>query len=182
MTTEDFISELFYRVDEAMTDIPKHPLANLWPSEIVTVGDSLCAQRGRESGLLSVVDPGLAEIVSRAARADALVSPLGHPPDLDRRVPGYARRSWGRVSKTGQLGLIFLARNLGAKLPYSIDGVLLIPRHIAWPLGPLLEFFLSPNPATLIAPLPRCWMVFSVMEMAHAVMLVLELTKPAASP
>jgi hypothetical protein len=38
MTTEDFISELFYRVDEAMTDIPKHPSANLWPSEIVPVG------------------------------------------------------------------------------------------------------------------------------------------------
>ncbi len=38
MTTEDFISELFYRVDEAMKDVPKHPLANLWPSEIVTLG------------------------------------------------------------------------------------------------------------------------------------------------
>ena len=38
MTTEDFISELFYRVDETMKDCPKHPLSNLWPSEIVTVG------------------------------------------------------------------------------------------------------------------------------------------------
>jgi hypothetical protein len=38
MRTEDFISELFYRVDEAMTAIPTHPLANLRPSEIVTVG------------------------------------------------------------------------------------------------------------------------------------------------
>lgn len=38
MTTEDFISELFYRVDEAMKDIPKHPLASLWPSEVVTLG------------------------------------------------------------------------------------------------------------------------------------------------
>jgi hypothetical protein len=38
MTTEDFISELFYRVDEAMKDRPKHPLSNLWPSELVTVG------------------------------------------------------------------------------------------------------------------------------------------------
>jgi hypothetical protein len=38
MTTEDFISELFYRIDEAMKDIPKHPLASLWPSEIVTLG------------------------------------------------------------------------------------------------------------------------------------------------
>jgi hypothetical protein len=33
MTTEDFISELFYRIDEAMKNIPKHPLANLWSSE-----------------------------------------------------------------------------------------------------------------------------------------------------
>jgi len=38
MTTEDFISELFYRIDEAMKEYPKHPLANLWPSEVVTLG------------------------------------------------------------------------------------------------------------------------------------------------
>src|SRR5690349_18460153 len=38
MTTEDFISELFYRVDAMMSDVPKHPLSPLWPSEIVTVG------------------------------------------------------------------------------------------------------------------------------------------------
>ena len=38
MTTEDCISELFYRIDEAMTDSPQYPLANLWPSEIVTLG------------------------------------------------------------------------------------------------------------------------------------------------
>jgi hypothetical protein len=45
MTTEDLISELFYRVAEAMPDIPKHPLANLWPSAIVTVG-ILFARKG----------------------------------------------------------------------------------------------------------------------------------------
>jgi len=38
MTTEDFISELFYRVDEAMKNTPKHPLASLGPSETVTLG------------------------------------------------------------------------------------------------------------------------------------------------
>jgi hypothetical protein len=38
MTTEDFISELFSRIDEAMKDIPKPPLASLWPSEVVTLG------------------------------------------------------------------------------------------------------------------------------------------------
>jgi hypothetical protein len=38
LTTEDFISEVFYRIDEAMLDSPKPPLAHLWPSEIVTLG------------------------------------------------------------------------------------------------------------------------------------------------
>lgn len=38
MTTEDFISELFYRVDESMNTVPKHPQASLWPSEMVTLG------------------------------------------------------------------------------------------------------------------------------------------------
>ena len=48
MTTEDFISELFYRVDEAMKNIPKHPLASLWPSETVTLG-ILFALKGVEN-------------------------------------------------------------------------------------------------------------------------------------
>jgi hypothetical protein len=38
MTTEDFISELFYRVDETMSAVPKHAPASLWPSEVVTLG------------------------------------------------------------------------------------------------------------------------------------------------
>jgi hypothetical protein len=38
MTTENFISELFYRIDDAMKGIPKQPLAHLWPSEVVTLG------------------------------------------------------------------------------------------------------------------------------------------------
>jgi len=37
MTTVDFITELFYRVDVAMTDVPKHPQASLYPSEVVTL-------------------------------------------------------------------------------------------------------------------------------------------------
>jgi hypothetical protein len=38
MTTIDFITELFCRVDDQMTDLPKHPQAILWPSEVVTLG------------------------------------------------------------------------------------------------------------------------------------------------
>jgi len=37
MTTLDFITELFYRIDAAMTDVPKHPQASLYPSEVVTL-------------------------------------------------------------------------------------------------------------------------------------------------
>ncbi len=38
MTTEDFIIELFMRIDDAMKGIRKHSQANLYPSEIVTLG------------------------------------------------------------------------------------------------------------------------------------------------
>ena len=38
MNTEDFIIELFCRVDDEMKEIPKHPQSKLYPSEIVTIG------------------------------------------------------------------------------------------------------------------------------------------------
>jgi hypothetical protein len=38
MTTQDFIIELFCRIDDAMRDVAKHSQANLYPSEIVTLG------------------------------------------------------------------------------------------------------------------------------------------------
>jgi len=37
MTTPDFIIALFYAVDQEMLDIPKHPDAKLYPSEVVTL-------------------------------------------------------------------------------------------------------------------------------------------------
>ena len=38
MTTWDLIIALFYHVDEQLHDMPKHPEARLWPSEVVTLG------------------------------------------------------------------------------------------------------------------------------------------------
>ena len=38
MTTVDFITALFYEIDEQLRAIPKHPEAHLWPSEVVTLG------------------------------------------------------------------------------------------------------------------------------------------------
>jgi len=37
MTTVDFITDLFCRVDDVLRDLPKHPQANLHPSEVVTL-------------------------------------------------------------------------------------------------------------------------------------------------
>jgi len=37
-TTIDFITALFYEVDEQLGAIPKHPEAHLWPSEVLTLG------------------------------------------------------------------------------------------------------------------------------------------------
>ncbi len=37
MSTEDFIIDLFYRIDVVMADVPKHAQASLYPSEIVTL-------------------------------------------------------------------------------------------------------------------------------------------------
>ncbi len=38
MSTRDFITELFCKVDDVMRGVPKHPQASLHPSEIVTLG------------------------------------------------------------------------------------------------------------------------------------------------
>ncbi len=38
MTTAEFISELFYRVDDAMKAVRKHPQASRWPREVGTLG------------------------------------------------------------------------------------------------------------------------------------------------
>jgi hypothetical protein len=38
MSTEDFIIALFIRVDSVIGDLPKHPQAQLYPSEVVTLG------------------------------------------------------------------------------------------------------------------------------------------------
>ena len=38
MTTADFIIALFYRIDNHKLDVPKHPQASLYPSEVVTLG------------------------------------------------------------------------------------------------------------------------------------------------
>ncbi len=42
MTTRDFIIELFYRIDEELKNVEKHPQAKLYPSEVVTIAFLFC--------------------------------------------------------------------------------------------------------------------------------------------
>lgn len=42
MTTRDFIIELFYRIDEQLKNVEKHPQAKLYPSEVVTIAFLFC--------------------------------------------------------------------------------------------------------------------------------------------
>jgi len=47
MTTLDFITALFYEVDEQLRAIPKHPEAHLWPSEVVSAATRNCRETAR---------------------------------------------------------------------------------------------------------------------------------------
>jgi hypothetical protein len=38
LTQEEFIAQLFCRVDDTLADLPKDPRSKLWPSELVTIG------------------------------------------------------------------------------------------------------------------------------------------------
>jgi hypothetical protein len=46
MTTEDINIQIFCFVDEEMKEIPKHPQAKLYPSELVTIGIYLHSKEG----------------------------------------------------------------------------------------------------------------------------------------
>lgn len=48
MTTVDFITELFCRVDDALQNQPKHPQAKLYPSEVVTLALLFALKGGSE--------------------------------------------------------------------------------------------------------------------------------------
>ncbi len=50
MCTQDFITELFCKVDDAMKDVPKHPQASLYPSEVVTLAMLYADKGGSERG------------------------------------------------------------------------------------------------------------------------------------
>ena len=94
MTTVDFITTLFYEVDEQMRAIPKHPEARLWPSEVGTLG--LLHALDRSSGFTLLCfrawgwspSRSAAGLRSYAARADYAPAPLTPTPGEHPRGHG----------------------------------------------------------------------------------------------
>ena len=81
MTTIDFVTALFYEVDEQRRAIPKHPEAHLWPSEVVTWG-LLHALKGVGNRAFYRWLTRLSRVVPAAPRADAALSPFRDPSGL----------------------------------------------------------------------------------------------------
>ncbi len=88
MTTEDFISELFYRVDEALKVVPQPPQASLWPREVVTLGLLFALKGVGKRAFYRWVSRDLAELVSGVAGAHPPLSSLGPAPAVDGGVSG----------------------------------------------------------------------------------------------
>ena len=76
MTTQDFITELFCKVDDQMKDVPKHTQASLWPSELV---------RLRRIGMLHAIKGVGNRAFYRWLTKDfhPLFPNLPHPPQAD---------------------------------------------------------------------------------------------------
>jgi len=109
MTTVEFITALFYEVDEQMRTIPKHPEAHLWPSEVVALG-LLHALKGRgQPCFYRWFGARLSAIVSPAPRAHPALSSLKTHQDWTRLSwpPRPARRHrhvWDRVDPSMREG------------------------------------------------------------------------------
>jgi hypothetical protein len=56
MNTEDFIIELFCRIDDTLADVTKHSQANLYPSEVVTLAILFTLKGGRGRAYYRWVD------------------------------------------------------------------------------------------------------------------------------
>ena len=94
MTTPDFIIALFYAVDQEMLDVPKHPDAKLYPSEVVTLA-LLHAMKGGGTRafyrwLTRDYLPLFPQVPERTRFGTALQDPHG----MDRPLSGGPDGAW----------------------------------------------------------------------------------------
>ena len=94
MMTIEFITALFYEVDEQLRALPKHPEARLWPRRWSPWGCSMPSKAG-QPGVLSLADARLSPPVPPPPRAHAALSSVRDPSGLDAGVLGCSDRAWG---------------------------------------------------------------------------------------
>ena len=97
MATAEFIIALFYRIDNQMPPVPKHPQAALYPSEVVTL--TFCMRSKAAANAPSIA--GFAAI-GRLSSLDGRSAP-GYfaclPPTRIGRMPsGRSLRRWGSLT------------------------------------------------------------------------------------
>ena len=95
MTTEDFITNLFYRVDETLRSRSKHAQAGLYPSEVVTLA-LLFALKGVGNRAFYRWVSRDYRAVPAAARAHPVVSVVQPAPRFDRPLHGRPDLAGGR--------------------------------------------------------------------------------------
>ena len=95
MMTVEFITALFYEVDEQLGAIPKHPEAHLWPSEVVTLGLLHALKGVGNRPFYRWLTRDYRPLVSPPPRAHPALSSPQDPSGLDAGVlsrPDRARR------------------------------------------------------------------------------------------
>jgi hypothetical protein len=88
LSTEDFIIELFVRVDAKMSPVAKDPRCKLWPGEIVTLALLFAIKGTQRAGILPVAEPGLAPVFSASAGANPVVPIASGASVVDRAFSG----------------------------------------------------------------------------------------------
>ena len=98
MTTVDFITALFYEVDEQLRTMPKHPEAHLWPSEVVTLGLLHALKGVGNRPFYRWLTRDYRPLFPRLARAHPALSSLQDASGLDAGLLG--RSNGARASST----------------------------------------------------------------------------------
>ena len=78
MNTQDFTLTLFCRIDDAMPDLPKHPLAKLHPSEVITLGLLRALRGGSDRAFVRWMQRELGSLFPRLPERTRLFRLLHH--------------------------------------------------------------------------------------------------------
>ena len=94
VTTQDFITELFCRVDDAMTEVSKHSQATLYPSQVVTLAVLFAVKGVGNRPFYRWLERDFTHLFPGLAGAHASVSFVCHTQSLGRPLSGTTNYCW----------------------------------------------------------------------------------------